>query len=182
MTGDQQPDDGNEERGQLVLVAAGAIAIALVPLVLAYLQLGYHADVEAGGEYDDPAGNAERLLSRAVHGAANASGDWSRRDRVVGEVRDRLDADIATLEGSRVDRGTAYAVAYNQSAAAAWAGDHCPSGPNRQFGPCEARRGVVVQRRAGETTVLAVALDVTITTENGRSDLTYVIRAIGGTR
>jgi len=37
---------------------------------------------------------------------------------------------------------------------------------------------VVVQERAGETTVLAVAYDVTVTTARGESELTFVIRVV----
>lgn len=54
-------------RGQLVLAAAVVIAIALVPVVIAYLQLGYHADIEASADYEDPLANGRRLLGRAIH-------------------------------------------------------------------------------------------------------------------
>ena len=58
---------------------------------------------------------------------------------------------------------------------------NCPGGPNRDFGPCEATDGVVVQERAGETVVLAVAFDVRVTTERGWSRSTLVVRATTGT-
>jgi hypothetical protein len=38
---------------------------------------------------------------------------------------------------------------------------------------------VVVQERAGETTVLAVALDVAATTDRGRYEMTVVVSVVG---
>jgi hypothetical protein len=38
---------------------------------------------------------------------------------------------------------------------------------------------VVVQERAGETTVLAVAYDVTVTTPRSERELTFVVRVVG---
>ena len=71
-----------------------------------------------------------------------------------------------------------YRVTYNASAASDWAATNCPGGPGRQFGPCEVDRGVVVQERAGRTHVLAVALDVTVTTERGTYAVTLVVPAV----
>lgn len=166
------------ERAQLVLAAAAVVAVALAPAVVAYLQLGYHADVRASGEYDAPLGNAERVLERAVHAAAtNATGaPWDERAGAVERTRSELAAPVERLEASRVEAGTAYAVAYNATAAGRWAGANCPRGPGRQFGDCRAVDGVVVQERAGETTVLAVAFDVRATTERGRRGATLVVR------
>ena len=179
MTGTEQAGRRDGERGQLVLAAAAVLAVALAPVVLAYLQLGYHADVAASTDYDAPVANAERLLERAVHEVAtNATGrPWSERDETVRTVRDRLDPHLSTLATARIASGTAYGTAYNQSAAANWAADRCPDGPNREFGDCVAKVGVVVQDRVGETHVLAVALDVTVTTERGERRVTLVVES-----
>lgn len=165
-----------------MLAAAAVVAVALAPVVLAYLQLGYHPDVESGVDRADPAANAERFLGRAVHEAgAGATGEhgWHERRRAVRAVRDRLAPRLETLAASRVPEGTAYRVAYNDSAARAWAARRCPGGRGRAFGPCEAHRGVVVQERAGETHVLAVAFDVRVVTDRGRTALTRVVRTVG---
>ena len=170
------------DRGQMVLVAAGVLALALVPIAFAYLQLGYHADVRAGVGYDDPERNAERLLERGTHEAsADVRGEyeWWQREDAIAEVRANLAPRLETLRAARVDRGTAYEVAYNRSAAEARASGNCPGGPDRQFGDCEAIDGVVVQERAGETAVLAVAFDVRVTTDDGRSRATLVVEASG---
>jgi len=172
-------DERGRDRGQLVLVSAAAVAIALAPLVLAYLQLGYHADVRASTDYDAPGENAQRFLDRAVGEAVDgipADHDWAARDDAIEEVRDRLDSKRDRLATARVESGTAYGTDYNQTAAQAWADDNCPDGPDRQFGPCEAQQGVVVQRRDGRTHVLAVVLDVTITIERGTRTLTLAVR------
>lgn len=168
-------------RGQLVLAAAAVIALAIAPVVLAYLQLGYHDDVVASSEYDDPAANAKLFLERAVHEESEGiPGEfrWSNRRAGISLVRERLARRLAVLAGSRVAEGTAYEVAYNETAAKRWVVANCPGGRGRVFGPCEAHRGVVVQERAGETHVLAVAFDTTVTTERGRTGLTLVVRAI----
>jgi hypothetical protein len=167
----------------LVLVAAAVVAIALVPMVAAYLQLGYHADVEATGEHRHPAEDAERVLDRAVHNASVAATgeyDWSQRDQAIDEINDTLAPFVAQVEESRVESGVVYRVDRNVSAATTWAAANCPAGPNREFGPCEARGGVVVQERAGETQPLAVALDLRVTTDETTARLTFVFGGVGG--
>lgn len=169
---------GGRDRGQLVLLAAGVLAVALAPIVLAYLQLGYHPDVQATSDYDAPVANADRLLDRVVHEASDEipeRHDWASRDAAVDAVRANLEPRLETLATARIEQGTAYRIEYNQSTAQAWATANCPGGPDRQFGPCEARRGVVVQERAGRTHVLAVVLDVTVTTERGTRQVTLVV-------
>ncbi|PSP82317.1 hypothetical protein BRC83_09855 [Halobacteriales archaeon QS_1_68_17] len=171
-------------RGQVVLAAAAAIAVALSPLVLAYLQLGYHDDIDAAGEFDAPAANAERFLSRAVHAAATdvpETHTWRNRSDAVAAVRSRLAPRLDTLAAARVEAGIAYNITYNRTAATRRAAEQCPRGPARQFGRCEAARGVVVQNRANRTHVLAVALDVTVTTERGRTGMTVVVEPTGDT-
>lgn len=172
--------DRERDRGQLVLLSAAVLAIALVPVLFAYLQLGYHADVSASSGYDAPGRNADRFLERAVHeSSTNVSRNYSWTDRAdaVDTVRRRLTPRLDTLATARVDSGTATQTTYNRSAAQSWASSHCPGDPDRQFGACEARRGVVVQDRVGETHVLAVALDVTITTDRGTRRLTWIVKS-----
>ena len=105
-------------------------------------------DVCASGDYNAPAENAQRVLDRAVHESASGipgAYDWDKRGDAVAEVRERLEPRLSELEASRVEEGTAYQVAYNESAAEAWASANCPNGPNRQFGDCELFDGVVVR-------------------------------------
>lgn len=165
-------------RGQLVLVAAVVIAVGLVPMLTAYLQLGYDADVRTTADDRSPAEDAVGTLDGAVHDAvANVTGsyNWTDRGGAVDAVHARLAPRIDTVETALVERGIARSVAYNHSLASDVASTNCPSGPARQFGDCEAERGVVVQNRDGETHVLAVAFDVTSTTEHGRSRVTVGI-------
>ncbi|PSP55340.1 hypothetical protein BRC82_06210 [Halobacteriales archaeon QS_1_67_19] len=172
------------ERAQLVLAAAALVAVALAPVVVAYVQLGYQADVAASEEYDAPGRNAQRLLTKAVHDATAAVPSeyaGSERSAAVSAIRSDLAADLDALRSSRVESGTVYQVSYNRTAADAWRAENCPGGPNRQFGPCEADRGVVVQERAGRTHALAVAFDVRVTTDDAELRLTLVVRAVGRT-
>jgi len=171
----------DRDRGQLVLLAAALIAVALAPLVLAYLQLGYHDDVRATGDYDDPTTDTVRVLGGAV---TEVSGDvpgeytWAKREDAITTVRDELRPTIERLRTAEIERGTVTGIRYNESAAAEWGSRNCPGGPDRQFGGCVADRGLVVQERTDRTHVLAVAVDVTTTTDRGETELTVVIHAV----
>lgn len=83
--------------------------------------------------------------------------------------------DTRTLEASRVREGVAYDVQENASAASQWAGSVDNSGPGRQFGPTLTDGGLVYQNRAGQTHLVAVALDVHVTTDRGTTRLTVVV-------
>jgi len=180
-TGGRRQVEDTRDRGQLVLVAAAVLAVALAPVVLAHLQFGYHDDVRASEALVEPTENAERVLSRAVHRATvgiPADHDWDERAAAVAVVRSRLAPRIDALATSRVEDGTAYAVSYNRSVADRMARSRCPGGAGRRFGDCTAIDGVVVQDRVVETHVLAVAFDVTVTTDRGRIEATMVVRPV----
>jgi hypothetical protein len=170
-------------RGQLVLLAAALIAVALAPIVFASLQLGYHDDVAATADYEDPTADALRVLDRAV---ATASSDvpgeyrWRAREAAVDDIRSELRPRIDRLQTASVERGTLHEISYNGTAAGEWATDNCPGGPARQFGNCERDRGVVVQERTGWVHVVAVGFDVRTTTDRGTTTVTVVVRPIGG--
>ena len=169
------------ERGQLVLVASVLVAVALAPVVLAYLQLGYHDDVRATAEYDDPTADTVRVLDRAVTRESESvprNYAWADRRAAVTADRNELAPVRSRLQTARVERGTVTDLSYNTTAAGAWASANCPRGPGRAFGDCTADRGVVVQERVDRTHVLAVGVDVTTTTERGETRVTVVLRGI----
>lgn len=175
----------HQHRAQLVLLAAAVIAIALVPMALAYLQLGYHADVAATAEHGDPTRNAERVLERAVHDASSdVAGEyaWAERSAAIDHVDRSLSPAIDRLESARVEAGIGYVLERNASAADRWATDRCPRGDRRAFGPCRSDDGVVIQERAGETVVLGVAFDLHVLTDRGTTDVTLLVRAVGDKR
>jgi hypothetical protein len=160
-----RPDEPDQDRGQLVLLAAVALAVALVPLVLAYLQLGYHDDIHAGTGQSHTQ-QAESTLERGVHDVAReipAEYTWADRSAAVDAVQTRLEPTVQAIATSGLSRGTAAGVRYNQTRAQDWADTNCPGGPDRQFGPCLAAEGVVVQERQGRAHVLAVAVDIRVT-------------------
>lgn len=164
-----------------MLLAGLVVALALVAMLTAYLQLGYHADVTAGGA-DRPVQDSATFLDRATHESARdlrGSHAWSERERTqaVSEMRSQLDPRLDTLERSRVPQGVVSRATYNETAASEWAGEHCPGGRGKAFSPCRADRGVVVQGRDGRTLVIAVAYDLNVTTEDGSTRLTTVVTA-----
>ncbi len=160
-----------------MLLAAAVIALALVPLAVAYVGLGAHPDVETATDAPD----GERTVTGLEQSLADArtdvpaTYDWANRTAAAGTVRERLAPAIDRLETAGVEDGVARSVTYNATAARAWADENCPGGPARQFGDCEAIDGVVVQDRLGETHVLAAAFDVRVTTEHGTTRLTVVV-------
>ncbi|MEF8785814.1 MAG: hypothetical protein V5A45_07760 [Haloarculaceae archaeon] len=170
----------SRERGQLVVLAAAAIAIALVPMALAYLQLGYHADVQTATVEDDTVPAVERTLHQSL---ISASGDisarhgWHNRSDAVTTFRERLRPSIESLSTARLADGTAVEVAYNDSRAQVLADERCPRGPDRDFGPCRTDRAVVVQERDGRTHVLAIAVDVHVTTPDSTVQVSTVVTA-----
>lgn len=174
-------DSGNAiqppgDRGQLVLVAALALALALVALGIAYLQLGYHDDVRMPDQ--EPAQQLDAVLERAVQDASADVSDtyhWDDRGDAVRAVRDELNETREQLETSRVNEGHVYHVSFNETHADQWATENCPDGPNRQFGSCESMDGVALQERADRTHVLAVAFDLVITTPDGESSVTIAV-------
>ena len=166
------------DRGQLVVLAAAALAIALVPMALAYLQLGYHEDVQTATVDTDTLPDVERSLHRALVSESSdlpARYAWSNRSGAVTRLRDRLRPTIESLTDSRLESGTALTISYNDSRALRWADTACPSGPGRDFGTCRADRGVVVQERVGRAHALAVAVDVTVTRPDGTASATFVL-------
>lgn len=164
-------------RGQTVLLAAAVIALALVPLGVAYVGLGAHPDVETATDAPDgerAVAGLERSLANAQTDGPSAD-DWGNRTATVETVRTRMAPAVDRLETAGVDDGVARSVTYNATAAREWAAENCPGGPARQFGDCEAVDGVVVQNRLNETHVLAAAFDVRITTDRGTTRLTVVV-------
>lgn len=170
---------GPDGRGQFVLLAGVVVALALVAMLTAYLQLGYHADV-TGGTVDRPVRDSTGFLARATHEEARAvRGEygWTDRDEAVTAVRDRLRARLETLERASLAEGVVSRTSFNASAAAEAVDEYCRSGPGRAFGDCAADRGVVIQERTGRTLVLAVGYDLTVTTDSGSTRLTTVVNA-----
>ncbi|MCL9814172.1 DUF7261 family protein [Natranaeroarchaeum aerophilus] len=156
-----------DARGQLVLLAAAVIAFALATGALAYLQVGSHPDIDPRSEEGSP----ERIvgaLDRSVHDATASvpeQYDWDERESAVGELEDDLEPRVETLRVSELERSVVHEIAYDETDAATWAADDCPSGPDRQFGDCEAIGGIVVQERAGGTHVLGVSFEIRSTSE-----------------
>lgn len=168
-------------RGQLVLLAAVALAIALVPLALAHVQLGYSDDVTGGQTESDLAKDGKRSLAVGLQEAVEgipASHDWGTRSAAITTVRQRLAPTRATVNRSGLDSGILLTVTYNQSSATATANSACPGGPNRQFGPCTAEAGVVVQERRGQTHVVATVFDITVISSAGELTFTSVISVV----
>jgi folate-binding Fe-S cluster repair protein YgfZ len=82
----------------------------------------------------------------------------------------------ARLEARGAARERTYRVAYNRTVAERVACEDCPRGEDRAFGPCEAAGGLVLQERAGETTVVAVAVDLRVRSPRASTDATIVVR------
>lgn len=175
-------DRTGADRGQLVLLAAAAIALALFPLVMAYIQLGYAGDVAAEPTGTDAAADLDRALDRAVHDAAGAvdTGTFASGDEAAAAFRDRLRDDVDRLETARIEAGTAATITYEPSLAVEWVDDGAwRGGVAGDFPEPSAHGGVVVQERAGEFVVVAVALEVRATEPDGTVSRDVVFEVAG---
>ncbi|MFB6120778.1 MAG: hypothetical protein ABEJ68_06645 [Halobacteriaceae archaeon] len=164
------------ERGQLVVLAAALVAVALLPMVAAYLQLGYQPTTAADRGVGDPAATTERALSDALARPATNVSDrnWSARGAASLTVRRALGPTFRAIRNAGPP-DAATRVAFNDTAARRVAETACPAGPNRQFGPCRGIGGVVVQARENRTHLVAVAVDVTRASADGRTAATLVV-------
>lgn len=167
-------------RAQAVLAAAVVVAVALVPMLVAYLQLGHPPDAAATAveRDDDAVDDARRYLDRATtRAAADVRGvAWANRPTTVRRMKDRLANATAQLEARGAANERVYRVAYNRTVAERLARDACPRGDDRAFGDCEAAGGMVIQERVGETTVVAVAFDLQIRSPRRSTNATVVVR------
>jgi len=168
------------ERAQLVLAAAVLVAVALVPMVVAYHQLGYDGDVRAvdDGSLDRATAYLDRVVANASGTVAGRYG-WQSRGAAAADANRTLDPDLRRLDTVGLAEDVVYRVSQNDSAAAAWASEACPTGPMREFGPCRADGGLVFQRRAGEAHLVAVALDLRVVADDRSTRLTVVVRGYG---
>ncbi|MUV61481.1 hypothetical protein [Halobacterium sp. CBA1126] len=161
------------DRGQLVLVAAAVAALALVPVAAAYLQFGYAPAVaDVGGDHGE---RVSRSLDRVVDDAAEqaAGTAWANRERAVQRVEASLESPVRTVERAQLGDGVVVDVSTDEALAEQV---DCPGGRGRSFGACEAHGGVVVQERAGETVVVAVAFDVRVSTPDGTTRFARTVR------
>lgn len=159
---------------------AVVVAVALVPVGVAYLQLGFSGAAAAPTAAVDP---VDRAVERAVASVASevaGTYDWSDRETATAEVRDRLGSDFETIQQTPGDDTVGVWIAFNQSDAQRFA-SACPRGDGRQFGDCIADGGVVVQDRADETTLVGVAIDITVVGPDQTTELTRRYRAGGRT-
>lgn len=160
----------------MVLLAAAAIAVALVPMLLAYMQLGYHPEIAEPRTAH--ASDVERTLSRSLVGATAGiprEYAWSERTAAVTEVRNRLAETVTTLNQSELARATPIRISFNETIAETWMAGRCPSGPDREFGSCEVDRGIAVQDRGGQTHVLAAGVDIRILSQDASVEVRTVI-------
>lgn len=164
---------GGGSRGQLVLVMAVVVTVALVPIAAAYLQLGYSGETITGRSAT--AGVVDRSLDRAVSETGfRVAGEytWENRTAMVDDVRHRLEPTVDALRSGHIGETAGVSITYNQTDAVTAAATACPSGPGRAFGRCEAHGGIVVQERAGDAVVISVSLDVSTTQPDSTVQMT----------
>lgn len=169
-----------ERRGQVVVLAAVVVAVALVAMATAYHGLGYHGDVQATATIGsgDPIVTAEHHLQRSVdEAAAGPVRPWTERTETINDTRDALTEARSRLQRVAVAERAVFVVRERNEVATAWADTDCPGGERRAFGPCVADGGIVVQRRANETAVVGVALDVVYRSPRQETTATLRLRA-----
>jgi hypothetical protein len=184
--GRRERSEAADDRGQIVLVAAAVVAVALLSMTLAYAQLGYDADRTGAGTVDVASvSEVDRSLTGSLRAAAREvrrDDDHAWRDRrtVAERVAGSLDADADRLERTHAEESRSLTVELDDAAATRWAREQCPGGDGRAFGPCRAIDGVVVQERADETTIVAAVFRVRIVSPAESTTVTVVSRVAQG--
>ncbi|MFB6281952.1 MAG: hypothetical protein ABEH40_08035 [Haloferacaceae archaeon] len=165
-------------RGQFVLAAAVVVAVALVPMVAAYAQLGYPADAAADRADRQDVADARRALDAAAYRAAQAvvDADDPSAAAAAERVNRTLSAAAAELDAAGTPRDRAYRVRGNATVAGGVARADCPAGDRRRFGACRAIGGVVLQDRLGAPVVVAAAVDLRIDGPATDARVTVVLR------
>lgn len=159
-------------RAQLVVVAGAVVAVALIPVVVAAFQVG-------GGPAPDPPEHRVRAVERTLEtGVRTVAGTtrayaWEERVEASRALRSALAPTIAAMETGAA--GAVVNVTYAPATARDLAARRCPRGPNRQFGPCAAVGGVILQERVGEPHVVAVVVRVVVLGPTGRTAVTLVV-------
>ena len=172
------------DRGQIVLVAAAVVAVALLSMTLAYAQLGYDADRTGAGATVASVSEIDRSLTGSLRTAArearHRADDRSWRDHrsVADGVRESIQTDIDRLERAHAAESRSLAIEFRDAAATQWARSRCPDSRGRDFGPCRAIGGIVLQERAGETTVVAAAFRIQIVSPAESTTVTTVSRTV----
>lgn len=172
------------DRGQIVLVAAAVVAVALLSMTLAYAQLGYDGDRTGAGSVEVASvSEVDRSLTGSLRATAREvrRGDdhaWRDRRMVAERVAASLDADADRLERAHAEESRSLTVELDDAAATQWARERCPDGDGREFGPCRVIDGVVVQERADETAVVAAAFRVRVVSPDESTTALVVSRVV----
>ena len=174
------------DRGQIVLVAAAVVAVALLSMTLAYAQLGYDADrTGAGSTATASVSEIDRSLTGSLRAAArkevrqtDSGRPWRDHRSVANRVRESLRADLAEVERLHAAESRSLSIELQDGAATRWARTRCPDGQGRDFGPCRSIAGVVVQERAGGTAVVAAAFRIRIVSPAESTTVTTVSRTV----
>jgi len=172
------------DRGQIVLVAAAVVAVALLSMTLAYAQLGYDADRRGADVGVAPVSEIDRSLTGSLRAAAREvrrrpdHRSWADNRSVANRVRESIRADVDRVERTHAAESRSISVELRDTAATRWARTRCPDGRGRDFGPCRAIGGTVVQERAGETAVVAAVFRIRIVSPAESTTVTTVSRAV----
>ncbi|MFB6080356.1 MAG: hypothetical protein ABEJ81_05105 [Haloferacaceae archaeon] len=165
-------------RGQFVLAAAVVVAVALVPMAAAYFQLGYPTDAAAKRADTRGLSDARHTLDAATYRAAEGvvAADEPSPTVAAERINRTLSAAVEHLNEAGASHDRVYRLRTNDSTADAVARTDCPDGERRQFGPCRAVDGVVLQERLGAPVVVAVAVDLSIHGPRTTTRVTFVLR------
>ena len=181
---ERQPG-ADRDRGQIVLVAAAVVAVAFLSMTLAYAQLGYDADRTRAGtvgvaqvsDLDRGLTGSLRAAAReARHGADTPT--WRDHRGVADRVRVSLAADTDRLERAHAAESRSVTIELADNTATRWARERCPDGRGRNFGPCRAVDGIVVQERADEAVVVAAAFRIRVVSPAESTTVTLVRRVV----
>lgn len=159
----------------MVIVAGAVVAVALIAVLGAVLQLGYHPGHDDGDGLTPPE-ETRRVVTEVLDTEEETVREsaWEDRQEAVAALQIALEERFQVLERTPIE--SIRRVRFAPEMAAERLAELCPRGPGQQFGPCVAIDGVIVQDRGGSTHLVAVVLRVTVTTDESESVVTIVVR------
>jgi hypothetical protein len=159
----------------MVILAGVVAAVALIAILGAALQLGYHPGQQPNTDLAPPE-ETRRVVADVLETeeATVREAAWEDREGAVDALETALDDRLRTLERRPV--GSIRLVRFAPDAALSKLSELCPRTAGKRFGPCVAIDGIVVQNRDDTTHLVAVVLEVTVIADETETVLTLVVR------
>lgn len=161
----------NRSRGQLVLLTSGVVAVALVLIFMAYIQLGYAGDQQVNQK--QPGSDALEAVEMAAH-QAKVNVTHSNQENTTEQFIKDFDQKVDTIEQSKQDSSVIYRITRNNTAATTAVEKY-----NTQKSADLSTSNGVITREAKQDQIIGIGVDIHVTTPTSTSKTTTIIETKG---